>query len=416
MSVVWIMLPVYLIICLYVRWQLIWWLKKTEVGSRHSQRPLAFILLLLDAVPIVGAFLPECTAQAYCQLFGNVWVGFMVAGAICILLANIVVIIKKESITPRIATFVMVFVVVATCAYNAYGYLHAQDIRTHYYKVRLEPDGAELVDENENATEETLDTSLKPGEVPALNSTVTTRIALIADLHMGVNTQPKTIKRMVDKVCESEPDIVIGAGDYFTSSYTGLADADWYAKTLSEMAEATDGEVYCAYGNHDVTEPLFCGFAIKKPCDVKRYSDMENFFKKCGWHMMSDEYLDRGSFNICFRKDASKTGDGINKRKDVASILADADQAKPLIVVQHEPEDFEECPAGSLVLSGHTHDGQIWPGNWFTRAVADNAHGYKDIDNVSSIVTSGVGYFGPPLRVGTYAEIVVIDVVTRLVF
>lgn len=391
--------------CLYVRWQTIWWLKKTVWGQNHNVKWIAATFLVIDIIPILGAFLPEGLPQAYCQKIGNVWVGFMVAGALFIILANAVILIGKEKITPKLATIVLVCVTLLTCAYNAYGFIHAQHIYTHYYKISIDNNGAELVEEKLYSKTQEFEST----------SNGTTRMVMLADLHMGVNTHYKTVCNMIDAVNSTNPDCVVGAGDYFTSSYLGLFGSSRYANKFAKMTDGLKGQVYCAYGNHDVLEPLFCGFCIKKPNQVFKSDGMERFFKACKWKMMSDSHVNIGDLQLYFRKDASKTGDGVNDRQPANKLLKDADQTKPIIVVQHEPNDLDELnPCGvDLVLSGHTHDGQIWPGNWFTRWKAENAHGFKQVDGVASLVSSGVGYFGPPLRVGTHGEIVVIDIVEK---
>ncbi|MGN1132463.1 MAG: metallophosphoesterase, partial [Ruminococcus sp.] len=63
-----------------------------------------------------------------------------------------------------------------------------------------------------------------------------------------------------------------------------------------------------------------------------------------------------------------------------------------------------------LLLCGHTHDGQIFPGNLITKLSWENSCGYLKKGNMHNIVTSGVGVYGPYIRVGTHAEVVSIDV------
>jgi len=71
----------------------------------------------------------------------------------------------------------------------------------------------------------------------------------------------------------------------------------------------------------------------------------------------------------------------------------------------------EMADAGvDLDLSGHTHDGQLFPGNITIHLFWKNPYGYRKVGNAHQIVTSGVGLFGPNMRVGTKAEIVVVNV------
>ena len=62
-----------------------------------------------------------------------------------------------------------------------------------------------------------------------------------------------------------------------------------------------------------------------------------------------------------------------------------------------------------MMVAGHTHDGQVFPGNVYGRIHDPQSYGIKEWGNTTAIVTSGVGCYGPPIRVGTISEIVVID-------
>ena len=79
----------------------------------------------------------------------------------------------------------------------------------------------------------------------------------------------------------------------------------------------------------------------------------------------------------------------------------------PVIVLDHEPKELEELSKAGvdLVLSGHTHDGQIFPANILLKFISENSYGYKKVGNMDDIVTSGVGLFGPYMRVGTISEV-----------
>ena len=92
--------------------------------------------------------------------------------------------------------------------------------------------------------------------------------------------------------------------------------------------------------------------------------------------------------------------------------MAGIDRTKPVLVLEHEPVDFENLgEAGAdLVLSGHTHAGQFFPGNLITPYFNANNYGLKTLYGVQSVVTSGVGFYGPPLRVGTDSEIMMITI------
>ena len=140
---------------------------------------------------------------------------------------------------------------------------------------------------------------------------------------------------------------------------------------------------------------------------------MDELLDKANITLLRDEgVLIDDSFYLYGRPDYSRPGRGITSRKTPEEITASLDKSKPIIVADHEPNELQEmADAGvDMDLSGHTHDGQMFPGNITTKLMWENSYGYIKKDNMHSIVTSGVGLFGPNMRVGTIAEVVIIDV------
>ena len=88
------------------------------------------------------------------------------------------------------------------------------------------------------------------------------------------------------------------------------------------------------------------------------------------------------------------------------------DESKPIIVIDHQPKELQElADAGvDLTLSGHTHDGQLFPGNIFINYFWENAYGKINKGKMTSIVTSGVGLFGPNMRTFTDSEVAKLNV------
>ena len=83
-----------------------------------------------------------------------------------------------------------------------------------------------------------------------------------------------------------------------------------------------------------------------------------------------------------------------------------------MLVLQHEPKEFKAlAEAGAdVALCGHTHAGQIFPGNLIVPLFNENAWGYKRLHDVDTYVTAGMGYYGPPMRVGTDSEVTVLHI------
>lgn len=243
---------------------------------------------------------------------------------------------------------------------TGYGMIHAQSIDTVTYEVQIS----------------------EKGDMEGLN------IVLISDLHLGAVYSEERLESMVAQINALEPDIVCLAGDIFDSDFAAIQNPGKAAETLRKLS-ATYG-VYACLGNHDAG-PTF--------------PQMESFLELSRILLLSETAVNVDNRLILLgRVDGSPIGgQGQHKRGNTASLLASLDTGLPVVVIDHNPANLPQYASDAdLVLCGHTHHGQIWPGNYFT------AYGYYPRSNSRPqyIVTSGVGYWGPPLRVGSSCEIV----------
>lgn len=238
------------------------------------------------------------------------------------------------------------------------------------------------------------------------------RIALVADLHLGYNIGVPEIKNMVDIINASYPDIVLIAGDIYDNEYIALDDPDTLASVLGSINSKYG--TYACYGNHDIEEPILGGFTFKSDRPKESSEEMDALLQKAGITLLKDEYLlIDDSFYIYGRPDYERPNKGITVRRTPEEIVSLLDASKPIIVMDHEPRELAElAEAGvDLDLCGHTHDGQIFPLNLTSRYFTwENSAGLLKKGNMTNIVTSGVGLFGPNMRVGTKAEVCIIDV------
>lgn len=306
---------------------------------------IADVLRLLLKYPLKNLNFPGRTL-----LFGNV--GTAVVGIIC------AVIITTVSI---------------------YGVINAGNIQTTKYDISIDK---------------------KAGKLDSLN------VVLIADLHLGYNIGCRQMEQMVEKINAQDPDLVVVAGDIFDNEYEALEDPDRLAEILRGIQSKYG--VYACYGNHDIQEKILAGFTFggkeKKESSVK----MDEFLEKAGITLLRDEYvLIDDSFYLYGRPDYERPGRGIDERKSAQEITADMDLSLPVLVIDHEPGELQELADAGVDadLCGHPHDGQLFPGNLTIKLMWENACGYLKKGDMHSIVTSGVGLFGPNMRVGTKSEI-----------
>ncbi len=384
-----LLLAGYLLLNVYIVTSIRFWLNAAGIDTKpkHWGLILLVIYVLIDLIPVGGAFLADSAIKWDMQEWGNLWLGIQSYVALLLLIAKLIWVIvtrkKDKSQFKKAAAVIIAICIAGSVGLNVYGWYHAQTPIVKNYDVQIDKTNDEV-------------SSLK--------------IVLLGDLHLSVNYHIETIRNMVEKVNAEDADVVLIAGDIFTSSYNGLRNPDEYSSALSEM-KAKYG-VYAVYGNHDVVETLFGGFPISAIEDAVRPQEMDDFMAASGITMLKDETISIAGVQIAGRIDGERAGDGTDHRMEPEELLEDCDASKPLVVLEHEPWDFANFADNGvdLALCGHTHNGQFFPGNLVVPFFNANGYGLKYSHGITSIVTAGVGYYGPPIRVGTDSEITVINV------
>ena len=116
------------------------------------------------------------------------------------------------------------------------------------------------------------------------------------------------------------------------------------------------------------------------------------------------------SFYLAGRHDPQRQERLGQTRLSPGQLLAGLDQEKPILVIDHQPKELDLLSAAGadLVLSGHTHNGQLFPGTLVVRMGWENPYGLVRVGNMTSCVTQGAGVWGPAMRVGTQNEIMLL--------
>ena len=387
--------PIYIIINFYIaRWLLSW----MQACSKHFNKRRIRVLVItiytfFASALVIGFLLPPSPLERVMKLIGNYWLGVLLYVVLTVIIADgIRLVVKKSKKLP--AAYVRskrVFVIAGTACIltiatvSIYGAINARIIHTTRYEVTIEKD------------------------VEKLNNL---KIALVADLHMGYNIGTPHIEKMVEKINKENPDLVVIAGDIFDNEYEALDNPKTITNTLKKLKSKYG--VYAVYGNHDIKEKILAGFTFSKKGE-KKESDirMDQLLEDANITLLRDDgVLIDDSFYLYGRPDYRRPGRGITVRKTPEEITENMDKTKPIIVLDHEPSELQElADAGvDLDLSGHTHDGQLFPANITTALMWENSYGYLKKGNMHNIVTSGVGLFGPNMRVGTIAEVVIVDI------
>jgi predicted MPP superfamily phosphohydrolase len=222
-------------------------------------------------------------------------------------------------------------------------------------------------------------------------------IALISDTHLGFIDDTAFLGRVVDRVNALQPDVVLIAGDVFDGDFGAVADPEGIQALFASLT-APDG-VYACLGNHDAGSGA---------------AQMVDLLEAAGVHVLRDEVAQVGDrFVVAGRRDSSPIGRTDDSRRQDLPAWTAEQRDLPVIVLDHQPSNIGEYDdAVDLILSGHTHNGQIFPGNLIVKAIFDVAYGHYRASDTSPdvIVTSGVGTWGPPLRIASDSEVVHIHV------
>jgi len=251
-----------------------------------------------------------------------------------------------------------------------YGTYNATNLKTTKYSIKIDKDA---------------------GELERLN------IVMLSDLHLGDIVDKQRLSKMVIEINELKPDIVILAGDIIDDYIEPFIDQEMgteFKKIHSKYG------VYAVFGNHE-----YYGSPVDKI--VNEYENSANL------KVLRDKTVKiNDSFYLVGRDDLSAERYTKTKRKTIDELLKDTAKELPIIVIDHQPVNFSEGEKAKVDLqfSGHTHNGQLLPANIVTKRLFENDFGLLTKGTYNVVVSSGVGTWGPPIRIGTVSEIVQVEV------
>lgn len=297
---------------------------------------------------------PDCSLPLGVIRFGHYGLGVLVYTVLVVNLAALVLAVFRRGKRNRAA---LICCAVLIAGLSGYGMLHAQTIQTVYYSI-------------------TVNKEISP-----------VKIALVSDLHMGYIVDERRMQKVADAINAMEPDVVCIAGDLFDGDFTAVRNPEAMRAALQSIQAPT----YACLGNHDAGDT---------------YVQMLDFLEDAGVRVLLDEAVEVDNRLILVgRRDSSPIGAHEGDR--TAAALPE-ESSLPIVVLDHQPGNIGEYADNvDLILCGHTHRGQLFPGNLMTRQIYTVDYGYYRASQTSPqvIVTSGVGTWGPVLRVGSDCEI-----------
>lgn len=210
------------------------------------------------------------------------------------------------------------------------------------------------------------------------------KIIVASDTHLGLLSNKKHLEKFVEFANKENPDLVILAGDVVDDSPKWFNEQEM-DKTMRKL-KTTYG-VYAVLGNHE-----YIG---------KEIDETKKAMKKSNIILLQDETvkIEEGVY-LTGRDDATN-----EKRKSLAQLRGNLSKSDAWIVVDHQPDKEMTREGVALMMSGHTHKGQLWPGNLMTNTIYPLDYGHLKKNNTDYVVTSGFGFWGPPMRIGTQSEL-----------
>lgn len=389
--------PFYLLVNGYVLQWLFAWARvcSSSLDTIYFRLPATILYLFVALSPLTGFLVTANPWHRILKTLGNYWIGTFAYILLTILffdgvrrITRIHFFIRNHAVaalhsSDRTLFYSGCFVLILIIGISVYGVLHSKRLYVREWAVTLD----------------------KCSPIPNL------RLVLLADLHLGYNSTKGQIRRLVDAINRQNPDLVCLAGDIFDNEYDAVGDAGVVASILADIKSRYGA--YACFGNHDVSEKILAGFTFdssKKLPEDPRYRE---FLSAAHIRMLEDEViLVDNSFYLAGRKDPAKAMKENDQRLSCRELVSGLDKTKPLIVMDHQPRELSEAAAAGvdLELSGHTHNGQMFPANLFVKFQWEHPCGVRKKGDMYSVVTSGTGVWGPGMRVGTDSEIVVLDV------
>ncbi|MCX7874597.1 MAG: metallophosphoesterase [Melioribacteraceae bacterium] len=334
------------------------------------------IIIFLAASYIAGRLLeniwvsPLSVALVY---IGSFWLAIMIYIFLQLLIVDFVLLIEKffhfipSFLTKDIVStkkIVALSIVILTIIIVAAGYINTNMIIIKKYNINVK----------KNA-----------GELKSLN------IAMASDLHLGTINSYGFMYEVAEKINSLNPDIILFAGDIIDEDLAPVIKYD-VGEHLNKLKSKYG--VYGITGNHEYiggVEP-----AVK-------------YLEKYNIKIIRDDAIKiDNAFYLVGREDLSIKQFAGKRRKELSEIIKDIDKSLPIILMDHQPYKLEEAQKNKidLQLSGHTHNGQLWPFNYIVEKIYELAWGYRVIDNTHYYVSCGVGGWGPPIRTGSRPEII----------
>lgn len=335
---------------------------------------IIFILLALSFV--AGKFLEASHSSVLSDILniiGGFWMGFMLYAFLILIVSDLTAVVLRISglltpeTLPAFRKWAYIFTVSVSVILIAGGFVNAVIPHIKQYDLTIEK---------------------KTEGIESL------RIAAVSDIHLGSIIRKRSIRKLSGILDDIKPDVVFLLGDIVDGEMGPVLRDDLLKYFYAPPSK--DG-LFAITGNHE-----FIGGA-------KRTIP---YIESKGIRVLKDEKVELpGGIQLIGRLDRDSGRFYGRERAPLDSLMAGIDHSRPVILLDHQPFNLEESVKNGvdLQLSGHTHNGQMWPLNYLTGKIYELSYGYLRKGRSQFIVSSGYGLWGPRIRSGSRSEILLIN-------
>ncbi|MBQ4527160.1 MAG: metallophosphoesterase [Clostridia bacterium] len=346
-------------------------------SSRFVYKVLIRFVKMSMKMKIIASVCVGVAIFAMCMFVGGIFLAIVAHMLMLFLVADIILLIFKvpccqkfdPSAFKHFDKIFSVGLLILAILMSVWGYFNATDIQATKYSVSFE----DKVYED-------------------------TRVMFVSDIHAN----DSNIKRITEAISETyrieKPNVIIVGGD-LTDSSTSWQNAKEISAFFGSMTDEVP--VIFVYGNHDIMGG-----------DDFSSHELGNLLERNGITVLCDDVYEMNG--ICFvgrNEYYSQSGRGV--RADIQSLVPGNGQ-NATVVIDHQPKDLEKLGSigVDMSLSGHTHNGQIFPLGHICNlfGVNEMQYGMKRFGSNTAIVSSGVGTWGMNVRTQGVSEIVIVDI------
>lgn len=220
------------------------------------------------------------------------------------------------------------------------------------------------------------------------------KFVFLSDIHLGMINGDKYFTLLADRINLADADFVAIAGDFFDGDPKPVIQSK--AGTILKNIKTKYG-IYVIPGNHEY---------------IGNADTALKFMTQNGVNVLRDQTIKLPCAITIIGRDDLSAIRALGRRATLEQLTQNIDNESFTIMMDHQPyrlEEAEKCGI-DLQLSGHTHHGQLWPGNLITNAIYECSFGQHQRGKTQYYVSSGYGTWGPPIRTTCRPEMVIITI------